>query len=236
VKPGTTGLSGIWHTEGNDMVTANKPQNDRYVNRRTRAVIGLRHMGIRDMTVYARAMGMWVGRRGTSDPDCSAASKCVADVLASDNPIVKSLLQSGLPLKKSAKLGGYCQVRCPLCGATVSHVPCYTCAVRDSVKAGSAERKRLAVSWDGRWNGRMARRLDRGWRATSTAGAPTDQRARHSQARSQVMAERFEAGEDIHHRQDVKAFYEHGNGSADMFPSVFAAGFSAYREEPAASG
>jgi hypothetical protein len=126
------------------MVTANKPQNDRYVNRRTRAVIGLRHMGIRDMTVYARAMGMWVGRRGTSDPDCSAASKCVADVLASDNPIVKSLLQSGLPLKKSAKLGGYCQVRCPLCGATVSHVPCYTCAVRDSVKAGSAEKKRLA--------------------------------------------------------------------------------------------
>jgi hypothetical protein len=59
---------------------------------------------------------------------------------------------------------------------------------------------------------------------------PTDNEP-GSQGKIEVMANRFATGQDIHHPRDVKAFYEHGNGSADMFPTVFAAGFSAYREE-----
>lgn len=209
-----------------------KPSN-RYVSRRHRVVIGLHHLGIKDMSLTARAMGMWVGKRNESDLDTVKATFCVAEVMASDNPTVKMWLRFGLPIKATAILSYGCQVRCPRCGATVSCVPCHTCDVRGKVNAEvDAKKKRKALGIDDGTDEWLEE-----WIAEGEEPGLPDIPTQHepgSREKVELMARRFETGQGIHHPEDAKAFYEHGNGSGNAFRSVFATGFSAYREpEPA---
>lgn len=159
---------------------------------RFRVVIGLHHLGVTDMDVYARALSL--RKRGKWDQE--KAAEFVASTLASDHPVMRQALEDGLTVDSSVTLRNGARVRCQTCGTNLLEVPCHMCrATRQEGFRGN-----LPDSDDGteEW-------LEQWFCAEEPAElpAPTDSYPGTSE-KVQILKKRFTLNQLMHHPDDKK--------------------------------
>lgn len=160
---------------------------------RFRVVIGLHHLGVTDMSVYAKALG-WRSKRGVWDE--AKAAEFVANTLVSTNPVMLMALEDGLTVESGVILRNGAKARCKTCGTNLSEVPCHVCrADRQKGLRGN-----LPDSDDGSddW-------LEQWISAEEPAMLPTPVDSNPGTAEKvEILRKRFDRDELLHHPDDKK--------------------------------
>lgn len=94
---------------------------------RFRVVIGLHHLGVTDMEVYARALGWISKRRGGLEQAKAKAAAFLANTLTSSNIVMRMAVEDGLTVDSAVLLRNGAKVRCSKCGSNLVEVPCHVC-------------------------------------------------------------------------------------------------------------